>query len=219
MFQKIYQILYNHFGPQKWWPTTDNKNPKFEIIVGAILTQQTSWNNVEKAINNLKRENLLNPKKMLDIKNKNLEKLIQSSGYYRQKTKKLKNFINFLWNRYDGKVEKLFSQPIPKLREELLSVNGIGKETADSIILYAANKPIFVVDAYTTRIFNRIGITKERDYDEIQKLFQKNLPNDVQLFNEFHALIVKLGKEYCKKKPKCNECPLNSICSHSKNSG
>ena len=210
MIQEVYKTLYKRFGPQHWWP---GETP-FEVIVGAILTQQTSWNNVEKAINNLKKENLLDSKKIRDIKNEKLEKLIQSSGYYRQKTKKLKNFMNFLWKNYDGNLEKLFDQPIPKLREQLLSVNGIGKETADSIILYAANKPIFVIDTYTVRIFNRIGITQEKDYDKLQQLFQKNLSQDAQLFNEFHALIVKLGKDHCKKKPKCDECPLNKECNY-----
>jgi len=210
--KNIYQTLCNHFGSQHWWP---GESP-FEVIVGAILTQQTSWNNVEKAINNLKKENLLDSKKIRDIKNEKLEKLIQSSGYYRQKTKKLKNFMNFLWEKYNGRLEKLFNQPIPKLRENLLSVNGIGKETADSIILYAANKPIFVIDTYTVRLINRLEITKEKDYNKIQQLFQKNLPQDTQLFNEFHALIVKLGKDYCKKKPRCDECPLRMKCNYQK---
>jgi len=210
MFQKIYKSLYNHFGPQHWWP---GEIP-FEVSIGAILTQQTSWNNVEKAIDNLKKEKLLDPKKLRDVKNEKLEKLIQPSGYYRQKTKKLKNFINFLWINYDGKLEKLFDQPIPELREQLLSVNGIGKETADSIILYATNKPIFVIDAYTKRIFHRLGITEEDDYDKLQKIFQKNLPEDTKLFNEFHALIVRLGKDYCKKKPKCEKCPLKKNCNY-----
>ena len=212
MLLKIYQRLHESFGSQHWWPA---KTP-FEVIIGAILTQQTSWNNVEKAINNLKKEKLLDSKKLHEIKNEKLEKLIQSSGYYRQKTKKLKNFMNFLWENYDGILEKLFEQPIPKLRENLLSVNGIGKETADSIILYAANKPIFVIDTYTVRLINRLEITKEKDYNKIQQLFQKNLPQDTQLFNEFHALIVKLGKDYCKKKPRCDECPLRMKCNYQK---
>lgn len=210
MLQQIYQTLHNHFGSQHWWPADSS----FEVIIGAILTQQTSWNNVEKAIDNLKKENLLDPKKLRDIKDEELEKLIQPSGYYKQKTKKLKNFINFLWEKYNGKLEKLFDRPVHKLREELLSVNGIGKETADSIILYAANKPIFVIDAYTVRIVNRLGITQEKDYDKLQELFQENLPENVQLFNEFHALLVHLGKNYCKKKPRCDECPLNSRCNY-----
>ncbi len=207
---EIYQTLLNKFGPQHWWP---GETP-FEVIIGAILTQQTSWNNVEKAINNLKKKDLIDLKKLHDIENEKLEELIRSSGYYRQKTKKLKTFMNFLWNNYDGKLEKLFDQSIHQLREELLSINGIGKETADSIILYATNKPIFVIDAYTIRMVNRLGITQKKDYEKLQELFQKNLPINVQLFNEFHALIVQLGKNYCKKKPKCNECPLKARCDY-----
>ena len=210
--KNIYQTLYNHFGPQHWWPG----DTPFEVIVGAILTQQTSWNNAEKAIKNLKKENLLDSKKLHDIKNEKLERLIKSSGYYRQKTKKLKNFMNFLWENYDGSLEKLFDQPIPKLRKNLLSINGIGKETADSIILYAANKPIFVIDSYTVRLINRLGITQEKDYNKIQELFQKNLSQYVHLFNEYHALIVHLGKNYCKKKPRCDECPLKQNCNSAK---
>jgi len=213
MLLKIYQRIHESFGPQHWWPAETS----FEVIIGAILTQQTSWNNVEKAISNLKKEQLLNPEKIRDAKKEKLEELIRPSGYYRQKTKKLKNFINFLWEKYDGNLEKLFNQNISELRKELLSVNGIGKETADSIILYAAEKPIFVIDAYTVRIMNRLGITSEKDYGMLQKLFEENLPKDVQLFNEFHALIVHLGKNYCKKKPICDGCPLKIKCKYTKN--
>jgi len=211
--EEIYRSLHNHFGPQKWWPITGS-NKKLEIIIGAILTQQTSWPNVEKAIHNLNKEDMLDPKKLRDIKNEKLKKLIQPSGYYRQKTKKLKNFINFLWEKHDGKLERLFDQPIHELREDLLSVNGIGKETADSIILYAAEKPIFVIDAYTARSMNRIGITQEKEYGKLQEIFHNNLPHDVGLFNEFHALIVRLGKDYCRKKPRWNQCPLNTRCDY-----
>lgn len=210
MLQEIYNILFESFGPQDWWPA----ETKFEMIVGAILTQQTTWKNVEKAIMNLKRENLIDPKKLQDIENEKLEKLIRSSGYYKQKTKKLKNFTSFLLKNYDGKLEKIFNQPIEKLREKLLSVNGIGKETADSIILYAANKPIFVIDAYTIRIFNRLGVTKEIDYEKLRKFFEDNLEKDTRLFNEYHALIVKLGKDYCRAKPVCKSCPLKMRCEY-----
>lgn len=216
MLQKIYEKLYKNFGSQNWWPITDDKNPEFEVVLGAILTQQASWSNVEKAIANLKKENLIDPKRLFEIEDEKLEQLIRSSGYYRQKTKKLKNFLNFLWKNYDGKLEKLFDQPVGKLHEDLLSVKGIGKETADSIILYAVNKPIFVIDAYTVRMVNRLGITQEKDYDKLQQLFQKNLPENVQLFNEFHALIVHLGKNYCKKEPRCDECPLKEKCNFRK---
>jgi endonuclease-3 related protein len=210
MLKKIYQKLYASFGPQDWWP---GETP-FEVVIGAILTQQTSWENVEKVIKNLKAENLLDPKKLSNVKDQKLERLIRSSGYYRQKTKKIKNFLDFLWGSYNGNLKKLFGNPALRLREELLSVKGIGKETADSIILYAAEKPIFVIDAYTKRVLQRVGITKEKDYDKLQKFFQENLPEDVYLFNEYHALIVRLGKDYCKKKPKCNLCPLNEMCDY-----
>jgi endonuclease-3 related protein len=212
MFLQIYKKLHSHFGPQNWWPA----ETPFEVIIGAMLTQNTSWSNVEKAIENLKKQDLIDPEKLHNIENKKLEKLIISSGYYRQKTKKLKNFTTFLWKKYNGELKKLFDLPYSRLREELLSVKGIGKETADSIILYAAGKPVFVIDAYTKRVLSRVGITKEKDYDKLQKLFHKKLPQDTQLFNEFHALLVILGKNYCKRNPKCNDCPLNQVCEYTK---
>jgi len=150
--------------------------------------------------------------KLNRVENGELEKLINSSGYYRQKTKKLKNFTAFLLKKYDGSLEKLFSQPAHRLREQLLSVKGIGKETADSIMLYAMEKPVFVIDAYTVRVVNRLGISNEKDYDSLQKMFHQNLHKDTQMFNEFHALIVQLGKNYCRKKPECDKCPLANIC-------
>ena len=210
---EVYEILYDHFGPQNWWPGESD----FEMIIGAILTQQTSWSNVEKAIENLKKKNLLEPKKIHDVEIEKLQKLILPSGYYRQKSKKLKNFVNFLLEKHDGKIENFFEQSLKQLREDLLSVNGIGKETADSIILYAAKKSIFVIDAYTIRIFNRLGIIKEKDYEKMRILFEKNLRNDTRLFNEYHALIVKLGKDYCKVKPVCKKCPLNLRCEYAIN--
>lgn len=210
MFQKIYQTLYKELGPQKWWP---GETP-FEVVIGAILTQNTSWSNVEKSIKNLKKENLLTPDKLWEVEDEKLEELIRSSGYYRQKTKKIKNFLRFLQENYNGELMDLFKEGMEDLRRKLISVNGIGKETADSIILYAANKPIFVIDAYTRRIFNRLGVTQEEDYDELQKLFQKNLPQDSRMFNEYHALIVHLGKNYCKKNPNCRECPLKTKCEY-----
>ncbi|MEM5792787.1 MAG: endonuclease III domain-containing protein [Candidatus Aenigmatarchaeota archaeon] len=211
MLLGLYDRLFKEFGPQNWWPA----ETPFEVIIGAILTQQTSWKNVEKAIKNLKQSGYLNPEKLKDLEINKLEYLIKPSGYYRQKAKKIKNFIDFLWKRYDGKLGDFLDQRIDNLRNELLSIKGIGKETADSIILYAANKPIFVVDAYTVRIINRIGIFNEKEYDKVQEFFQKNLPLDVKIFNEFHALLVNLGKNYCKKKqPDCEKCPVNDICLH-----
>ncbi|MEM5799335.1 MAG: endonuclease III domain-containing protein [Candidatus Aenigmatarchaeota archaeon] len=211
--QKIYELLLKKIGKQNWWPAETD----FEIIVGAILTQQASWKNVEKAIKNLKENNSLDPKAIYDIKISELQKLIKPSGFYKIKAQRLKNFVNFLYDRFNGDLNKLFSLEKDAIRKELLSVNGIGKETADSIILYSAQKPIFVVDAYTKRIFNRVGLIKENDYEKIKKIFESNLPKDVELYKEYHALIVELGKNICKVKPKCNECCLNKWCEYANN--
>jgi len=203
----IYKTLYSHFGPQNWWPG----DTPFEVCVGAILTQNTAWQNVEKAILNLKKEKILNPHKINKLPAKKLAKLITPAGYFNIKAKRLKNFISFLCKRYDGKVGKMFSNSSDHLRGHLLDVNGIGPETADSILLYAGNVPIFVVDAYTKRIFNRLNLTPEDiTYHEMQEIFMKNLPLDAVLFNEYHALIVMLGKNYCKKKPLCKSCPIKN---------
>jgi len=193
-----YQKLLEFYGKQNWWP-----GEGIEIAIGAVLTQQTSWNNVEIALNNLRKANCLSIKCLQSIELSKLEELIRPSGYYRLKAIRLRNLINLL-------AEK----PKPT-REELLSVKGIGFETADSILNYLFEKPFFVVDAYTFRIFKRLGIyNKEKfDYNELQKLVSQNIPEDVELYKEFHALLVKHAKETClKKSPKCNECPLNDIC-------
>ena len=192
----IYNRLYAHFGPRHWWPA----QTPFEVMVGAILTQNTAWSNVEKAIRNLKKERALTPGKIRKIPQEKLATLIRPSGFYNEKAKKLKEFVKFL------KPNAEYS------REELLNIKGIGKETADSILLYAFNKPAFVVDAYTKRIFSRhYFLGKNADYDEIQRFFTGNLPNKTKLFNEYHALIVELGKNYCKKNsPICKICPLSA---------
>lgn len=209
ILKRIYTLLYNEFGEMHWWPGEG----QFEIIVGAILTQNTSWKNVEKAIKNLKGEDLLIAEKMNDLSEKRLAELIKPSGFYNQKAKRLKGFLNFFFKRFNGSFEKLSKGELFSLRRELLSIPGIGNETADSILLYALNKPIFVVDAYTKRILCRHKIIDEKaDYNAIQRLFMKNLPADVKLFNNYHALFVKLGKDICKKtKPLCKRCPLNEI--------
>ena len=227
----IYNNLYSHFAPQHWWPVTEEgkfyprysggpktEKQQLEVCFGAILTQNTSWKNVEKAIYNLNKNNLINVKKILNINNKKLAEIIKSSGYHNQKAKKLKNFCYFLLKNYNGKLGLLFKNDVEELRKQLLSVNGIGPETGDSIILYAAKKSIFVVDAYTKRIFSRIGY-KEKTYDEFQKLFMSSLPNSERLFNEYHALIVELGKSVCKKKPLCYKCPINMHCNYYKKEG
>lgn len=203
----IYKKLYEKFGPRHWWPGETD----FEIIVGAILTQNTAWGNVEKAIGNLKRKRLLTPRKLHNLDARVLAALIRPSGYYNIKTKRLKAFLKFLFKEYNGSLKLMFSRKLRDLRKELLGVYGIGPETADSILLYAANKPIFVVDAYTKRIFSRYNlISPSATYDDAQWFFMKNLPRRVRLFNEYHALIVELGKNICKTKPRCGICPLTA---------
>lgn len=208
--QDIYAHLFAHFGPQHWWPG----NGAFEVIVGAILTQNTAWTNVEKAMANLKREHLLTPAALERARVDQVAQLVRPSGYYNLKAKKLKAFVDFLVEKHHGRLAHLFAQDTASLREELLAVYGIGPETADSIILYAANQPIFVVDAYTRRIAARLGLAREDvSYDELQQLFMSHLPRDAVLFNEYHALLVALGKYFClKTKPRCGECPLQTIC-------
>ncbi len=210
---QIYSKLLEKFGKQYWWPAETN----FEVITGAILTQQASWKNVEKAIKNLKSLLLLNPYNIYKIELKKLEEIIKPSGFYKIKAKRLKNFVNFLFEKYDGDLERLLSLDKDELRKELLTVNGIGKETADSIVLYAAHKPTFVVDAYTIRIFNRLGVIKERDYEKVKEIFEKSLHIDVEIYKEYHALIVELGKNICKVKPRCEACPLKKWCEYAAN--
>lgn len=204
---EIYQKLYKFYGPQNWWPAEN----WFEVVVGAILTQNTSWKNVEKSIENLKDKDLLEPFKLYRISEEKLAELIKSSGFYNLKSKRLKNFLKWL-NGYGFDVNKLKKKDLFSLREELLGIKGIGKETADSILLYAFEKPVFVVDAYTKRMFTRLGFRLSKDYDEIKDFFEKNLPIRTQLFNEFHALIVNHSKEYCKKVPNCGDCFLKEKC-------
>lgn len=203
---RIYKKLYNFFGKQNWWPA----KTKLEVIIGAILTQNTAWSNVERAIDNLRDRNLLSLEKLYKTDEDELANLIKPAGYFNVKAKRLRNILEFIQNQYQGKLEKIKKKDTNKLRKQLLDVNGIGPETADSILLYAFDKPIFVIDAYTKRIFSRLKMASlNSTYDELQELFMKNLNKDVSLFNEYHALIVKLGKDYCKKnKPKCNECPV-----------
>jgi len=207
---EIYHRLYAAYGPQHWWP---GEGP-FEVIVGAILTQQVGWRNVERAIAGLKTAGLMDPESLARAPLEQIAQIIRPTGYYNQKAKKLKAFLDFLDVRYNADLNKLFSLPVDKLREELLSVRGIGEETADSIILYAAEKPSFVVDAYTRRILTRLGVINgEESYGEIRELFMKNLPKDVPLYNEYHALLVRHGKERClKRNPRCAGCPLADMC-------
>ena len=205
---EIYQLLYDAFGPQHWWP---GETP-FEIMTGAILTQNTNWTNVEKAIANLNRAGCLTPDALRRIEIKHLAELIRPAGYYNIKAKRLKNFVDWLFERYSGELTNLQTISTNQLREELLAITGIGHETADSILLYALGRPVFVVDAYTARITVRHELIEPgADYEQLRELFESNLPQDVRLFNEYHALLVKAGKEFCKTKAKCSGCPLEKL--------
>ncbi len=208
VLMKIYQRLYAAYGPRHWWPG----DTVFEVMVGAILTQNTSWRNVEKAIQNLKKEGVLNPKKMVHLRRADLASLIRPSGYFRIKADRLKNFLAFFFEAYGGSFRKMGREETEVLRKGLLSIRGIGPETADSMLLYGLQKPVFVVDAYTRRILSRHGIVGQKaSYEEIQQLFMDHLPSDEKLFNEYHALLVHLGKEVCRKAPKCGLCPLEGF--------
>ncbi len=205
---QIYEKLYASFGPQHWWP---GETP-FEVAVGAILTQNTNWGNVEKAIENLKKNRLLRPSALHALSHARLAELIRPAGYFNIKAKRLKNFVAFLMHEYHGSMHRMKKEDVGSARKKLLSVNGIGPETADSIILYALEKPVFVVDAYTKRVLSRHTILDhDASYDAFQKLFHAKLRENVSLFNEYHALIVRLAKENCRTKPVCTGCPLEGM--------
>ena len=203
---EYYEVLFARLGPQGWWP---GRTP-FEVIVGAILVQNTAWTNVEKAIANLRRERLLTPRALRDVELARLARLVRSAGYFRQKARKLKAFVAFLCERHGGSLKRMFAMPTAQLREQLLAVHGIGPETADSILLYAARHAVFVVDAYTKRVLVRHGLVAESaKYEEMRGLFERELRREVQLYNEYHALLVNVGKNWCRpREPRCGECPL-----------
>ncbi len=204
----IYHLLFTRYGPQHWWPG----DSRLEIMVGAVLTQNTNWENVSRAIATLKREGLLSFNTLCNLPPEILADKIRSAGYYNLKATRLQNLLRAI-AAHDGDLDSLFSAPTAELRQILLAIKGIGPETADSILLYAGQKPVFVVDAYTHRIFSRHNlICEEADYCEIQEFCTDSLPEDVKLFNEFHALLVRLGKEHCKKSsPRCTGCPLEGV--------
>ncbi|MDG2382831.1 MAG: endonuclease III domain-containing protein [Pirellulaceae bacterium] len=203
-----FELLQKAYGAQHWWPGES----VFEVIVGTILTQNTNWKNVERALGNLRDENLLCVDGMRDLPTTALAELIRPAGYYRQKSRRLHNFLRFLDETYDGDLELMFEEPVDELREKLLSINGVGPETADSILLYAGQLPAFVVDTYTARVFKRHGWSEaEADYYALQSAAEQALPRDVKLYNEFHALIVQVGKLHCGRIPQCDGCPLQSI--------
>lgn len=201
----IYQRLLAHYGPQGWWP---GETP-LEIMVGAVLTQNTAWRNVEKAINNLKTKKLLSLEKLIRLPVRQLAKLVQPSGFYNLKAHRLHNLLAFIAKKYQGDLGKMKRMSTQKLRKELLSIKGVGEETADSILLYAFHRPVFVIDAYTKRIFARHNFfSYDTEYSAVQQFFSENLPKDVKIYNEYHALIVRLAKEHCRKEPICLNCPL-----------
>lgn len=222
---ETYNILTKEYKNLNWWPVDkkyhkkNKTDPRFEIIIGAILTQNTAWSNVEKALENLKEKNKLDINSIIKTDIEELKGMIRPSGFFNQKAGRLKIISNHLAEKYDKDLDGFFKKDLKDLREELLSINGIGPETADSILLYAGEKPIFVVDAYTKRLCQRLPIKVELDYDSIQKHFQKELSKKytgkelVRIYNELHAQIVILAKEFCKKKPNCNNCPIFEKCS------
>lgn len=201
----IYRRLLEAYGPRKWWPA----RTRFEVIVGAILTQNVSWHNAKKAIDNLKRAGLLSPEAMLKAPQPRIAGLIKSSRFYNQKAMKLKAFCRHLSAGYGGSLDRMFRRDAPELRSELLGLKGIGRETADCILLYAGGKPSFVVDAYTKRFLSRLGLARSDDpYDDVRRLFMDNLPEDVPLYNEYHALIVHHSHFTCKTRPECGICKV-----------
>jgi endonuclease-3 related protein len=207
--RKIYNSLYRVFGPQHWWPG----DTPFEISVGAILTQNTNWRNVEKAIRNLRKNKALSANAIHKMRIRELSGLIRPAGYFNVKAKRLRSFVDFVVGNYGGSLNKMGKEDMHSLREKLLEVNGVGPETADSILLYALEKPVFVIDAYTRRVLSRHGIMDhDKSYAEFQELFHSRLEPDVKMFNEYHALFVRAGKTFCKRKnPLCDECPLKGI--------
>ncbi len=203
----LYKFLFRAFGPQHWWPG----DTPFEIAVGAILTQNTSWSNVEKAIANLKRAKMLQENVLHALPDAELAEMIRPAGYFNVKIKRLKAFLDYLNAAHGGSMAKMKRHDIRQLRSQLLGINGIGPETADSILLYALEKPTFVIDAYTRRVLSRHGVLAyEKSYDDFQGLFHRTLPHEVALFNEYHALFIRIGKEFCKPVPRCGSCPLGT---------
>ena len=208
----IFHRLFEHFGPRSWWPA----ETPFEVVIGAILTQNTAWTNVEQAIENLRAANALTAERVACLTSNALEDLIRPSGFFRQKSARLQELSRHLLSKWDGDLYRLCAGEIEEARQRLLSQKGIGPETADSILLYAAERPSFVVDAYTKRVFTRVGtLSGTEDYETIRDLFMRKLPTDTQLFNEYHALIVELAKSYCRKKtPLCQQCPIVKSCAY-----
>ncbi|HET57893.1 MAG TPA: endonuclease III domain-containing protein [Deltaproteobacteria bacterium] len=200
--------MNGHFGDLHWWPA----ETPFEMAVGAILTQNTAWTNASRAVEKLRGAGLLDPSSLYQAERRHIAEAVQPAGFYNIKTDRLTAFVDFLHERYGGTMEAMFDEETGRLRELLLSVRGIGKETADSILLYGDNRPVFVVDAYTKRILERHGVVDQgRAYDEVQRLFADNLPCEAALFNQYHALLVNTGKMFCRRSPRCGGCPLRDV--------
>ncbi len=207
--RNIYQRLVAAYGAQHWWPARE----PFEVMVGAILTQSAAWLNAEKAIAGLRAAGALSPEAIRRLPLSELALIIRPCGYYNAKALKLKSLAYWLGNDYSDDIDRLVAGSTEELRRQLLAIHGIGQETADSILLYAAAKPVFVIDAYTRRIISRIGLAPDSNrYAAYQRLFMDNLPADARLFNDYHALLVRLAKDACRKKPDCRRCALNDIC-------
>jgi endonuclease-3 related protein len=205
----IYRRLERHYGHAGWWP---GETP-FEVALGAILTQNTAWSNVEKALGVLRRRGLLSYDALRVLPASRLAPLIRSSGTYRVKARRVAAFLRFIEAELGGRIQAMRRQDPRELRRKLLAVEGIGRETADSIVLYAAGLPLFVVDAYTRRVFARLGlIAGSEGYDALQRWFMRRLPRDAELFNDYHAQIVRLAKEACRAVPRCAACPLEDAC-------
>jgi len=205
---EIYDALLHRYGHTGWWPA----DTTFEIVLGAFLTQNTSWTNVEKALGNLRGLCALDPEPLWNLPTDTLKDAIRPAGYYNQKAKRLRGFLQVLFHRYGGRLEHLFRLPTQDLRMELIGIKGIGPETADCILLYAAERPVFVIDAYTIRILSRHALLPEDvTYDEAQRDLMDHLPDDIHLFKEYHALLVHVGKDHCRPKPKCPSCPLEAL--------
>ena len=210
----IFELLANCYGSRHWWPA----DTQFEVCAGAILTQNTAWGNVEKALLQLQTAGLLSAEGLRDVGQERLELLIRPAGFFRVKSRRLKAFVEWFHARFDGDFQRMFAGDWHQLRDDLLAVHGIGPETCDAILLYAGGKPSFVVDSYTRRLFHRLGYLRESaGYDETQRMFMENLPPDAVLFNEYHALIVEQCKLFCRKKPRCSACPLAGQCFFHKN--
>lgn len=215
--RRVYNLLYERYGPQHWWPA----DSPFEMVLGAILVQSTAWANAAKALAALRKANTLHPTTLARLSEAEIGELVRSSGFYTVKARRVKAFVDHLMERHDGDLNAMLFQDPDTLRSELLTIHGIGEETADCILLYAAGKPRFVVDEYTRRIMGRLGIgpNPRGPYPELQRFFHESLPPDPDTFAEYHALFVALAKDVCRKSPDCPRCVLNQVCEYSSSVG